>query len=200
MEYTPKQFNLPAELPGLSTKQIEVHLGLYKGYVTHVNKLRTQLKELAESGSDFAYAEMETRRRFGFEFNGMRMHEYYFEQLEGGPTSLITSDIAQALKEKYGSWEGFIEHLKAVAMSRGVGWTVLYWDTRGNTPHVAWVTDHELGTLAGLPILYAIDMWEHAFMVDYTPAEKGAYIDAYLQNTNWGVVTERFATLQMAAR
>lgn len=102
------------------------------------------------------------------------------------------SKLVKALSEKYGSWDGFIEHFKAVGKSRGIGWTVLYWDPKGKTPHIAWTSDHELGTLAGIPILLAMDMWEHAFMVDYLPSEKDEYIDAFLDNTDWRVVEERF--------
>lgn len=193
MEYIAKEFNIPV-VPGLSNKQLEVHLGLYKGYVTHVNKLRSQLQELEANGDDFSYAVTETRRRLGFEFNGMRMHEYYFEQMEQGPSTVDqSSPLVIALEEKYGSWEKFMEHFKKVAMSRGIGWTILYWDERGETPHVAWVSDHELGTLAGLAIIFAMDMWEHAFMVDYTPTEKMAYIQAYLDAVNWNVPMERFS-------
>ncbi len=213
MQYEPKEFDI-SELTGISQKQLEVHLGLYKGYVTHVNKLREQIATLKEAGEEkFAYAIAETRRRLGFEFNGMRMHEYYFEQLaktaEGGShdrseTGLVSdSPLAAALAEKYGSWEGFLAHFKEVATSRGIGWVVLYADQRANpnpsdgqgTPHVAWVSEHELGTLAGLPVLLAMDMWEHAFMVDYTPAEKMQYVDAFLNNVNWDVVEERFVNI-----
>ncbi len=191
MEYTPKEFNMP-ELKGLSAKQIEVHLGLYKGYVTHVNLLREQIAELTKEGAEkYAYAITETRRRLGFEFGGMRMHEYYFEQFESG-TSDQSASLNTMLSTKYGSWEDFLEHFKQVGMSRGIGWTVLYYDPVGQTPHVAWVSDHELGTLAGLPILLAMDMWEHAFMVDYTPAEKGQYIAAFLSNVNWDVAAQRY--------
>lgn len=192
MEYKEQTFNLPS-LTGLSEKQIEVHLGLYKGYVKHVNLVREKIHELeTEDKEKNAYAITELRRRFSFEFDGMRMHEYYFEGLEDGAQEISNGELKKALSEKYGSFESFVEHFKTVGMSRGIGWTVLYWDSKVGTPHVAWVGDHELGTLAGLPILIALDMWEHAFMVDYTPAEKGSYIDAFLSNLNWGVVEKRF--------
>ncbi len=191
MEYKIREFNLP-KLNGISQKQIETHLGLYSGYVTHVNLLREQIAELTETDADkYAYAITETRRRLGFEFSGMRMHEYYFEQFENG-SSVQSVTLDTVLSGKYGSWEGFIKHFKEVGMSRGIGWTVLYLDNVSQTPHTAWVTDHELGHLAGLPILLAMDMWEHAFMVDYTPAEKAKYIDAFLANINWELVATRY--------
>lgn len=196
MEYQEQTFNLP-QLEGISEKQIEVHLGLYRGYVKHTNLIREKIHELEAADKEAnAYTIAELRRRFSFEFDGMRMHEYYFESLEGGAKALEDGALKNALSEKYGSFDGFIEHFKAVGMSRGIGWTVLYWDPKGKTPHVAWVSDHELGVLAGLPILIAMDMWEHAFMVDRVPAEKGAYIDAFLTNLNWSVAQKRFTEAQ----
>lgn len=191
--HTPRSFTL-GELPGLSEKQIKAHLGLYEGYVKHINVLREQIKELETTDKEkFAYAIMETRRRIGFEFNGMRMHEYYFEQLEGGAQALSAeSTLGTAVTEKYGSVENFIAHITQVGMSRGIGWSVLYADPVANTVHTAWVADHEIGQLGGLPIIFTMDMWEHAFMVDYLPAEKKNYIEAFLANVNWGVAEKRF--------
>lgn len=198
--YTPHTFAL-GTLEGLSEEQVKVHLGLYEGYVKHVNVLREQIAELtALDATKYAYAITETRRRLGFEFNGMRMHEYYFEQLEGGTQALSAeSALAQAVSEKYGSVDEFMAHFKSVAMSRGIGWTVLYKDPEGGLPagqagtvHVAWVTDNELGQLGGLPIIFALDMWEHAFMVDYRPATKKDYVEAFMKNVNWSVAEKRF--------
>ena len=192
--YETQQFNLPT-LDGISDKQIEVHLGLYAGYVKHVNLLREQIKNLTEAGAEKnAFAIESVRRRLGFEFNGMRMHEFYFPQWEGGATDEPRGgELDKALSEKYGSWDDFIEHFKKVGMSRGSGWCTLAWDEKGKTPHVWWTADHELGTLADVKVLLAMDMWEHAYMVDYLPAEKAQHIDAFLKNLNWSVVEDRFA-------
>lgn len=191
--YTPRTFNL-GTLEGLSEKQIKVHIALYEGYVKHVNVLREQIATLTELDAEkYAYAITETRRRLGFEFNGMRMHEYFFGQLEGGASSLdADSVLGQALTLKYGGVAEFITHFTQVAMSRGIGWSVLYTDPSADTVHTAWVSDHELGQLGGLPVIFALDMWEHAFMVDYVPAEKKQYIEAFLKNVNWNVVMKRY--------
>lgn len=190
--YEAQKFDLP-ELKGLSPKQLEVHLKLYEGYVKFVNHLREVLADLRKDSEKNAYALGEVSRRFGFEFNGMRMHEYYFESMEKGASPLAEdSALAKALTEKYGSFEDFWAHFKNTGLMRGIGWSVLYHDPKANQPHVAWVGDHELGTLAGLPIILAIDMWEHAFMVDYVPAEKAKYIEAFASNINWKVSEERF--------
>lgn len=195
MTYTAQTFTLP-ELKGLSKKQIDVHLALYEGYVKHVNLIVDTIARLkSEDAEKNAYAINELRRRLGFEFDGMRMHEYYFEQLEGGAQPVSeTSALAQSATEKYGSVEGLLAHIKEVAGTRGIGWVVVYKDAKVNTLHTAFVNDHELGQLSGLPIILAVDLWEHAFMVDYVPAEKKNYVDAFLENVNWSVAEKRFGS------
>lgn len=191
--YEAKKFAIPA-LEGISEKQVTVHLGLYEGYVKHINLLRSQIADLSKDAEKFAFAIESVRRRMGFEFNGMRMHEFYFPQWEGGATSEPRgSELDSVLSEKYGNWDAFITHFKKVGMSRGSGWCTLAWDAKGKTPQVWWTVDHELGMLADVKVLLAMDMWEHAYMVDYMPAEKAKHIDAFLKNLNWSVVEKRFA-------
>ncbi len=192
MTYTPKKFALP-KLEGISEKQLQVHLALYEGYVKHVNLVMATIaayQQTDDEGGKYAIAEL--RRRLAFEFDGMRMHEYYFEQFEGEKGGDPKSGLAGAAAEKYGSGEKFLAHIKEVAGTRGIGWVVVYYDPRAETLHTVFVGDHELGQLAGLPIILALDLWEHAYMVDYAPAEKKSYIDAFLANVNWTVVEKRF--------
>lgn len=193
MTYEPRTFNLP-ELKNISPEQVKVHLALYEGYVKHTNVIMEKIAKLrSEDAEGNAYIIAELRRRLGFEFDGMRMHEYYFEQLEDGRAEAATdSPLAKAAEDKYGSWDAFIAHLKEVSATRGIGWVVLYYDKLRQTLHTAWVGDHELGQLAGLPIIMAIDLWEHAYMVDYVPADKKSYVEAFLENLNWDVVERRF--------
>ena len=165
MTYTTKTFTIPA-LNGISEKQINVHLGLYEGYVKNVN----------------AILEKSVTGRFAFEFDGMRMHEYYFEQFEDGSTSLTTSGALGEIEKQ----------VREITMTRGIGWVIVYYDPSAKTFHTIFVNDHEIGQLAGLPILLALDLWEHAYMVDYVPAEKKNYIDAFFANLNWRVVEKRF--------
>jgi superoxide dismutase, Fe-Mn family len=195
MTYTARKFNLPA-LTGLSEKQIKVHLALYEGYVKNVNLILETLKgyaaygDKATEGDKLAIAEL--RRHLAFEFDGMRMHEYYFEQFEGEKGGSAESGLAKAAAEKYGSGEDFIKHIKEVAGTRGIGWVVVYKDVIGKTLHTVFINDHELGQLAGLPILLALDLWEHAYMIDYVPADKKSYVDAFFSNVNWTLVEKRF--------
>jgi Fe-Mn family superoxide dismutase len=195
--YTPyptQTFTFP-QLDGISQKQIDVHIGLYQGYVKNVNSIREQILDLTKQDpKKYQFAIESTRRRFGFEFNGMRMHELYFSQWEATPSAEPRgSALDEAVSVKWGSWDGFIDNFKKVGMSRGGGWCTFGWDAKEKKPHVWWTADHEIGMLADVRILLTMDMWEHAYMVDYAPAEKKQYIEAFFKNLNWSTVENRFA-------
>ncbi len=194
MTYTARTFDLP-ELKGLSKEQTAVHLALYEGYVKHTNLILDTIKKLREEDAEGnAFQINELRRRLGFEFDGMRMHEYYFEQFEGGPkVASGEGNLRKVATEKYGSWDAFVAHIKEVAGTRGIGWTVVYFDAPESGLHTAWVDDHQLGQFSGVPIILALDMWEHAFMVDYKPAEKKSYVEAFFENVNWDAAERRLA-------
>lgn len=190
MPYTEQQFNLP-ELVRLSAKQIEVHLKLYAGYVKNVNAINAKLAEYMTDGTAHALAIAELSRRFGFEFNGMRLHELYFEAL-GGNGEVTDSLLKTALTAQYGSVENWLAEFKAMGVMRGIGWVLLTYDEKGQTFHNVWVSDHELGHLADTKIIVAMDVWEHAFMVDYMPAQRADYINVFFANLRWEVINARF--------
>jgi Fe-Mn family superoxide dismutase len=149
MEYTARTFDLP-ELKGLSAEQIKVHLTLYEGYVKHANLIMNKIKGLREADAEGnAFLINELRRRLSFEFDGMRMHEYYFDQFVGGAKQRDEgSALYKAALDKYGA-QDLVAHVKEVAGTRGIGWVVVYWDGVGKTLHTQFVNDHELGQLAG---------------------------------------------------
>ncbi|MBI1974442.1 MAG: superoxide dismutase [Candidatus Zambryskibacteria bacterium] len=162
-----KKFNIP-KLEGISEKTIKEHLQLYAGYVKNVNEL---------------LQEKNYNRRFPFEFDGMRNHEIYFSHLEGGPTPLLTESPLSKV-----DWEQF----KTMALTRGVGWATLYYDQTSKQLISAWVDEHHLGVLTGLSPILVLDMWEHAYFTDYTPAEKKKYIEAFFANLNWQTCEDNF--------
>lgn len=193
MQYTEQTFNLP-ELQGLSKRQIDAHLKLYAGYVKNVNAAQTQIAELKNDSAKHAVALAEVKRRFGFEFNGMRLHELYFEAL--GNKNETHGALADALAKQWGSFEVWREEFIAVGMMRGIGWALLTYDTKNDAFHNVWVSDHELGHLGGLPILLAMDVWEHAFLLDYPPSERNTYITAFFDNLRWDMCESRFAAVR----
>lgn len=189
--YTPRAFVLPETIPGLSKAQIQLHLGLYEGYVKHVNVLKDQMTSLAKDDT-MAYTLSEIRRRLGFEWNGMRLHELYFGALEKGASDLTANTaLYKKLTDQYGGLSDWLGVFKKVS-ARGPGWALLVYDKEAEHFFHVWVADHEIGQLAGLPVILALDHWEHAYLIDYKPSEKGAYVDAYLAAINWDVVAQRF--------
>jgi Fe-Mn family superoxide dismutase len=188
--YTAQKFAFNA-LDGISEKQLDVHIKLYEGYVKFLNTLEATQADLMKDSEKNAYALGEVTRRIGFEWNGMRMHEHYFSQWEGSP-SPIGGKLADALSAQYGSYEAWLAQFKGVSMMRGIGWTILSHDAKTNRFTNHFVADHELGQLNGLNTILALDMWEHAFMVDYVPAEKAKYVEAFFINLNGTVAEKRF--------
>lgn len=184
-----RTFTIPS-LKGISQKTIEEHLGLYKGYVQNTN----MILESIQKGTHEGYALSELQRRFSFEFNGMRNHEYYFEDLEGGAQPLDEHDaLAEAMTAQFGSVESCITRLKTIAKTRGVGWAVLGYDKESQKLLHYWVEEQHWGHLNGVQYIVGIDMWEHSFVADYQPSGKGSYIDDYINQINWSSVSQRFA-------
>ena len=190
MHYEAKQFNIP-ELVGISQETVDLHLGLYQGYVKHVNLINDKIKAFSNDMENNAYAIAEMQRRLGFEFGGMRNHEYYFTQFEGGVESLKDGKLKEMIETQWGSVENWYGEFTNIAMTRGVGWAMLYIDRKTNQLVQTWVDEQHLGQLADLDIVLALDMWEHSFMRDYLPSAKKDYITAFFNNLNWGVVARR---------
>ncbi len=191
MHYEPKKFTLHT-IQGISAETLSLHIGLYEGYVKHVNVLHDQLVALAHEGEKYAYTIGELRRRFGFEWDGMRLHELYFGALEGGSKPLLGHHtLYTAIAKQYGSFSAWLEIFNKVS-ARGPGWALLTYDPEVETFFHVWVAEHEIGNLATLPVLIAVDHWEHAYLKDYAPAEKATYVQAYLQALNWEKIEERF--------
>ncbi len=191
MQYKPLTFDFP-EIKGISKKQIELHTGLYDGYVTNVNTLMMQMNKLAQSGDEFTYSISELRRRLGFEWNGMRLHEIYFKTFEGGPKVLLAdTKLYTSISKQYGSFSRWLEIFSKFS-ARGPGWALLNYDPTSKHFFHTWVAEHEIGQLAELPIIIALDHWEHAYMGDYSPSEKISYIDAFIKAINWETISENF--------
>jgi superoxide dismutase, Fe-Mn family len=194
--YEEKKFNIP-ELSGIGAVQIEEHLKLYKGYVKNTNGILEKIQELSKDSSNNAYTIGELQRRLGFEFNGMRNHEYYFQSFEGGSTPLPEgSKLQKHIEETYGSFDAWFTQFNSIAKTRGVGWAILYFDTHNENLIHTWVDEQHLGQLMSLEPVLCLDMWEHAFLGDYLPSQKQDYIDAFFKNINWEVIESNFEKAQ----
>lgn len=195
MNYQAQTFTIP-ELDGISTESIEQHIKLYEGYVKNFNNITQEATTLMERTDEHPLAIAELWRRRAFEFDGMRLHEYYFTQFEGGPQALNPqSALAQQVAQEFPmQGEGQPELImRNIAGMRGPGWAVLYWDPVGKSLQSSFIEEQHIGHFATLPIILALDIWEHAYILDYGAAGKGAYVDAFFKNLDWRIIEERFA-------
>ncbi|MDR3570934.1 MAG: Fe-Mn family superoxide dismutase [Candidatus Pacebacteria bacterium] len=192
MQYEPKTFTFPT-LEGISQKTMDEHIGLYQGYVKNFNALTELMDELFKESDKNVHALSEAIRRRSFEFGGMRLHEYYFPQLEGGPAPLdSTGKLGKALAEQFGSIDEAIRQIKIAGMLRGPGWSILYFDPQASAFRIGFTGEQHQGHFVTLPIVLALDVWEHAFILDQGAQGKGKYIDAFFKNLNWSVVEKHF--------
>ncbi len=189
--YQEQSFPL-TNVTGLSQKQLEVHLKLYAGYVKNTNAILAKVVEYKKDSETHAIALAELMRRFGFEFNGMRLHELYFEALGGKGEIPASGSLVSAITARWDSVDAWKAEFQAMGAMRGIGWVLLVHDPKANTLHNIWVSDHEVGHLASLRIIFAMDMWEHAFMVDYLPAQKADYVQVLFKNIAWDILEKRF--------
>ena len=191
MEYTPQNYDRLLGTPGFSDLLFKNHFTLYQGYVKNTNKLSDLLATLAEEDklATPEYAEM--KRRFGWEFNGMRLHELYFGNMANGGAALDDSSmLAQKLTAQFGSVAGWEKDFKASGTLRGIGWTILYHDPAGDKLFNTWVTEHDMGHLAGCTPLLVLDVFEHAYISDYG-LKRADYIEAFMKAVDWKTVGDR---------
>lgn len=189
--YTAKKWNL-AGLKGISDKTLETHFGLYEGYVKNTNLLNEQIAGKIEAGqaagSDPTFAEL--TRRLGFEYNGMRLHELYFDNMTAS-SSEPDSRVKTALAGAYGDFETWKKDFAAVGGMRGVGWAIAYQDPSNGRITNHWIELHQDGNVATFVPIVVMDVWEHAFLLDYKPSERGKYIEAFFANINWSAISSR---------
>lgn len=193
--YKPKQFNLSG-LNGISDRTLEMHFKLYEGYVTETNKLSEKIAEFLRDGK-VDQEEMplysELKRRLGFEFNGMILHEYYFENLKngGGGDPVRTSSFYEAAEASFGSYATWKADFVGTGKMRGVGWAMCYEQPETGRLSNHWISLHQTGEVAGFNPVLVMDVWEHAFLLDYKPAERPKYIEAFFSNIDWSAVERR---------
>jgi Fe-Mn family superoxide dismutase len=198
--YQPRQFNLSG-LKGISDQTLEMHFKLYEGYVKETNNLTQRITEFIKDGNvdqEEMPAYSELTRRLGFEYNGMVLHEYYFDNLQsGGGTGdpAKTSQFLKAAEATFGSYDIWKADFVGIGKMRGVGWAICNQNPANGRISNHWITLHETGNVAGFNPILVMDVWEHAFLLDYKPAERPKYIEAFFSNINWNAVEERLKKL-----
>ncbi|MFN2532790.1 MAG: superoxide dismutase [Pyrinomonadaceae bacterium] len=194
--YQPRQFNLTG-LKGISDQTLEMHFKLYEGYVKETNKLNERISEFINDGNvdqEEMPAYSELTRRLGFEFNGMVLHEYYFDNLKtggglGDPNR--SSEFVKTAEANFGNYDIWKADFIGIGKMRGVGWAICYQNPTNGRLSNHWITLHETGNIVGYTPILVMDVWEHAFLLDYKPAERPKYIEAFFSNIDWSAVEAR---------
>jgi Fe-Mn family superoxide dismutase len=193
--YQAKQFKLSG-LNGISDKTLEMHFKLYEGYVTQSNLLTEKISEFIQDGNidqEEMPAYSELTRRLGFEYNGMVLHEYYFANMKRGGAGdpERNSSFLKAAEQSFGSYEVWKTDFVGVGKMRGVGWAICNQNPANDRLSNHWISEHQIGNVAGFNPVLVMDVWEHAYLLDYKPAERPKYIEAFFSNIDWNAVEER---------
>jgi Fe-Mn family superoxide dismutase len=190
--YEPKNFDYLLGLKGFSDQLLKNHFALYQGYVANTNKLADALNALLKEGKTGTTEYAEIKRRFGWEFNGMRLHEYYFGNMTKAAVELDkNSSLARKIVEDFGSLENWERDFRATGALRGIGWVILYYDSAAGRLFNVWVNEHDVGHLSGAFPILVMDVFEHAFMIDYG-LKRADYIEAFFKAVDWSSVAKRF--------
>lgn len=192
MTYTVQEQLKPSNLSGISQDQIDQHWKLYEGYVGQSNTLKQELESLRKDGKGDAAVYADRRRRFGFEFCGMVLHEYYFGNLKSGVSADKAEAFKKAVAEKWGSFEAWQEDFVNTGKTRSIGWAICALDPLTGDLNNHFIQLHEEGNVPGYHPVLVMDVWEHAYMVDHKASGRGDYISAFFDNVNWDVVEGRF--------
>jgi Fe-Mn family superoxide dismutase len=190
MAYQAKDYNSLIGTPGLSETLLKNHFTLYQGYVTNTNKVADILATMLKEGKTATPEYAELKRRMGFEFNGMRLHEYYFENLGGKAPLDKAGKFTKKVAEAFGSYEAWEQDFRATGAMRGIGWVVLYQDNVTGGLFNQWINEHETGHFTGCAPILVMDVFEHAYMIDYG-LRRADYIATFFKNINWDAVERR---------
>jgi Fe-Mn family superoxide dismutase len=192
MRYEAKDYGRLMGMDGFSDDSLENHFALYRGYVAHTNEALEVLSEMAANGQESHYEYGEVKRRLGWEWNGMRLHELYFDNLGAGESLEPDDGLSRLIVRSFGSRQAWERDFKAVGSMRGVGWAILYHDRPADRLLNVWIDEHDSGHLVGVAPLLVMDVFEHAFLIDYG-LKRGEYIDAFFRNIRWEDVGGRLA-------
>jgi Fe-Mn family superoxide dismutase len=186
--YVAKDYSNLLGMPGFSDDLLQMHFKLYEGYVKNANELLAKLQGM-NGTSSYEYGAL--KRRLGWEFDGMRLHELYFGNLGGSDSIDKKCPLYEAMVEQFGSFEKWKKDFIATGTIRGIGWAMLYIDLEQDRLINVWINEHDVGHLVRAKPLLIMDVFEHAYMPQYG-LDRAKYIDAFFSNIDWPVVVKRY--------
>jgi len=191
MNYQPKNYDNLLGIDGLSDQLLKNHSALYQGYVANFNKVNDILEVMEKEGKFATPEYAELNRRLGWEFNGMRLHEYYFENLSKEARGIDqNSGLHKKIVSEFGSYEMWEKDFRAMMAMRGIGWVILYYDAQADRLFNVWINEHDVGHLSGAKPILVMDVFEHAYMLDYG-IKRADYIEAIMKAIIWESVEQR---------
>lgn len=191
----PKQYNFYG-VQGFSENQLTQHAKLYDGYVSKLNEVRGILEvEQHFEDSNSTFSRMRSLKLAeSYALNGVKLHQMYFDNIRGIKTQAHASfPIQNAIVKRFGTQERFLSRWMNVGLAMR-GWVVLVWDHLDRELHIIGQDAHDNGSTIGTVPLLVMDVYEHAYMIDFG-INRRAYIEIFIQNINWSVVQSRFMEL-----
>ncbi|CDR34337.1 superoxide dismutase [Criblamydia sequanensis] len=183
---------LIGNIQGLDDELLKMHFKLYQGYVLNSNNLLKKLQALNESGQNKTPEFAGLKRMLGWEFDGMLLHEYYFDNL-GKSENPKDSPLLKKIESDFGSFDNWKKDFVATGAMRGIGWVVAYIDPKEGRLINQWINEHDVGHLAGGKPLLVMDVFEHAYITQFG-LDRAKYIEVFFDNINWKKVNERLTT------
>lgn len=194
--YEAKNYDHLLGINGLSDNLMKNHFMLYQGYVTNTNKLMESLMAIQQEGKINTSEYAELKRRMAWEFNGMRLHEYFFEVMtKNYQEPDQNSELYKKIVKDFGSFENWEKDFKATASMRGIGWAIMYYDKEIDHLINVWINEHDVGHLAGANLILNLDVFEHAFMLD--GLKRPDYVEAFFKMIDWETVNKRLIEIKL---
>lgn len=191
---SPKTFNFKS-IKGISLNQLEQHYKLYEGYVTNVNKIWSGIREQRDfEGTNATFSPYRSLLvAQSFALDGVKLHELYFENMNGEVKG-ISSGVYEAIVESFGSYNFFEELFKNAGLAVR-GWVVLAYEPIDKRLHVYGLDSHDCGPIWNAYPLLVLDVYEHAYMIDFG-IDRKKYIEVFMNNIDWRVVNDRMVALR----
>ncbi|MBS4168706.1 Fe-Mn family superoxide dismutase [Parachlamydia sp. AcF125] len=200
-KYEARNFDhLLGKIKGLNDELLRLHFKLYQGYVNNANTLFQKIEEFSQAGKSQSPEVAGFKHMLGWEFNGMILHEYYFENL-GGKNHQLKQDNPLFLKivQDFGSYASWKADFQATGAIRGIGWVITYIDPKQGRLVNTWINEHDVGHLSGGQPLLVMDVFEHAYITQFG-LDRAKYIQIFFDNIDWEVVFQRYQKSLQAIR
>ncbi len=193
-KYQVKNFDsLLGHVKGLDDALLKMHFKLYEGYVNNTNLVLQKLQSLTDQGQSRTPEFAGLKRILGWEFNGMLLHEYYFENLGGANLLDAKNSLSIKIEQDFGSYDKWKADFISTGMMRGIGWVVAYIEPKSGRLINEWINEHDLGHLSGATPILVMDVFEHAYITQFA-LDRNKYVDVFFNNINWEVASKRFSS------